>query len=338
MARRTSRKRTYSPRFTEPVPVTPGDILYLKCSGPITIKGEDRSDALFKGIGDIRWEREGQLVKVRFDGPITALVPRDARLQLDMDGPVKVRDVTAGVIQVLSMDGPLVLDGGATLHIRDADGPLNIANISGAVRIDEADGPINLKNIGGDITIGNADGPVTVRDCRGNIDVTTDGSAFLVLAGDLSQSVRLRVDGNVAVKTPSTTRMAGSVQADDRLIIELDQQAVNTSDETVILTRPEGDGPVVTVDIEADGDVYIGPNPPAAEASSGFHFMGLGALFGGKRRKKTTVSRTVVTPPPAKASAATSDDLAAEREMILRMVAEGKITAEEGHQLLEALE
>jgi polyhydroxyalkanoate synthesis regulator phasin len=37
-------------------------------------------------------------------------------------------------------------------------------------------------------------------------------------------------------------------------------------------------------------------------------------------------------------SVAIKDDTLAEREMILRMVAEGKITAEEGHQLLEALE
>jgi len=83
--------------------------------------------------------------------------------------------------------------------------------------------------------------------------------------------------------------------------------------------------------------VYIGPNPPAAEVNSGFHFLGLAGLFGRRRgRKSATVTRTVVTPPPEKSTPA--NDLAAEREMILRMVAEGIITAEEGNQLLEALE
>ncbi len=324
--------------FTETAPLKPGDILHLKCNGPINIEGDDRSDALFNGVGDLHWSREGQVVKVHFDGPISAAVPRDAHLRLDTDGPVKVRKVTEGEIEALSMDGPLTVEGGASLHVRNADGPLIVSRISGPVMVTNIDGPTTLKEIGGDVTVSNADGPVVIKRCDGDIDIATDGGAYLTLAGDVAQNVRLRVDGNAFLKVPASTRVAGRIQADGRISVELDGQSIQAENETITLPRPEGAQPVITVDLEADGDVYIGPNPPAAEANSGIHFMGLAGLFGRRRGKKQVkVTRTVATPPPAD-SAPPKDNLAAEREMILRMVAEGKITAEEGDQLLEALQ
>ena len=323
--------------FSETAPLNPGDILYLKCDGPTAIEGADRADAQFKGVGDLHWSREGQVVKVHFDGPISAAVPRDAHLRLNTDGPVKVRGVAAGEIEALSMDGPLTIEGGSSLHVRNADGPLTASRINGPVMIENIDGPTTLKEIGG-VTIGHADGPVVIKHGRGDIDVATDGGVYLTLTGDVAQNVRLRVNGDAFLQVPAAARVAGRIQADGRISIELDGQSIQAENETITLPRPEGAQPVITVDWEIDGDVYIGPNPPAAEAGSGFHFMGLARLFGrGKGKKQAKVTRSVVTPPPAD-SAPPQDDFAAEREMILRMVAEGKITAEEGDRLMEALQ
>ncbi len=129
-------KHTRSGRLNEPVPLNPGDILHIRCSGPITIRGADGPDALIKGVGDMRWSREGQQVSVRFSGPIKALVPRNIRLQLDLDGPVTIKEVTGGDIDVISANGPVTIDGGASLRVRDGDGPLNISNIDGQVTVE----------------------------------------------------------------------------------------------------------------------------------------------------------------------------------------------------------
>ncbi len=328
--------------FTETLPLHPDDTLFLKCSGPIKIMGIEGPNAIIKGIGDLQWRREGQMISARFEGPIKAMVPRDVRLQLDTEGPVTVRDVNAGDIEALSSDGPLNVLGAATLHVREADGALTVADIRGRVQIDETDGPATFRNIDGDIIVDEADGPITMQQCRGNIDVTNDGPIYLQLTGTLSQIVRLRADGSIFLKTPATTRMAGVIRAEHNIKIELDQQNVDANDDTITLARPAGDQPVISVDIRADGDVYIGPNPPANAETVPQHsgWRWLSAFIGGRRWVRP--ARTVTTPPPADGAASASppptDDIAAEREMILRMVAEGKITAEEAADLLEALE
>ncbi len=330
-------------RFSQTVPLNPDDILTLRCSGPISIRGRETADAFIKGFGEVSWTREGQQVTFHFDGPITAVIPRNARLRLDMDGPISVKEVSDGDIEVLSMDGPLTLQGAASLRVQDADGPLTISGVRGVVEIRQADGPVTLKQIGGNITIGQGDGPLTARDFQGDLQATMDGCAFLEVSGAFSQRLQLRIEGDVALKMPASAQVAGVIEADGNIIVELEQQRIETSHETITLTRPDGATPLISVAIKADGDVYIGPNPPVTSSTgSGFHFRGLGRFFGRRRGRRTTVSRVITTPPPATAPesepAPARDDFAVEREMILRMVAEGKLTAEEGNQLLEALE
>ncbi len=199
------------------------------------------------------------------------------------------------------------------------------------------DGPLTFTGVSGDITVEEADGPVTLKQCLGAVDVTTDGPVFLQLDGQSAQTVRLRVDGSAFIKVPASTTVAGVIVGDGRITVDLDQQHIETADDTVTLSLPEGTLPLLSVDIKADDDVYIGPNPPSVAANTGFHVNGLGwlgSIFGRKRGAART--RTVKT--PAASEPADAGDRSAEREMILRMVAEGKITAEEASQLLEALE
>jgi hypothetical protein len=95
---------------------------------------------------------------------------------------------------------------------------------------------------------------------------------------------------------------------------------------------------VVTLDIEAGGEVYIGPRPPTSPQPQYTKTTGRGWLA---RIFESLGATPAASPPPSAAAtpaARQAEDIAAEREVILRMVAEGKISAEEGYRLLEALE
>ena len=327
--------------LSESTPLNADQILMLVCKGPIGIKGRDGSDVIVRGQGEMTRTQDEKQVTIQLDGPISALVPRNARLRLDIDGPVSIKEVNDSDIEILSLDGPLTIRGAASLSIRDADGPLTIFDVRDAVTIEQVDGPITLSQIGGNITIDQGDGPLTARKFQGDLQASLDGNAFLDVTGQSSQRLTLRVDGDVVVKTPATTRMAGVVQADGDILIELAQQRIETRDETITLSQIDEAAPLVSVDIKADGNVYIGPNPPdAGRVSSGFHFLGLGRLLGRRRgRRKVKVQAAAApTAEPEGKSASKEDKFADERKIILRMVAEGKLTAEEGDQLLEALE
>lgn len=335
----TNRKRHRNRRarpVSRPLTLNQDETLVLTCDGPLSLKGIPGQEVIARGVAALDWQRDGQQVHVHADGPLTMEAPQSARLALEADGPINVKELIESDIEVLSLDGSLRISGGASVRISKADGPVNVAEIQGDVWVQELDGPSFFKNIGGDITITQADGPINVKNCRGDVDVSNEGGAFLRLAGDQSQNVRIRSDDNIYLKLPVTACIEGVIRADESITIELDQQSVRKPGATVTLTPPAGVDPIISVAIESNGEVYIGPNPPIPVSGSAFHQIGLGWLgriFGGR---KPSGSGDAAPPPFEPAS--TGEDSNEEQEMILRMVAEGKITAAEGDQLLEALQ
>ncbi len=306
--------------LSETLRLNPEDTLFLHCDGPIAIKGAPGNNAVIRGTGDLRWTRKERQIEAWLDGRLAVSVPRATPLRLQLDGPVSLKD-SAGSIEVLA-----------------ADGPLNVANVQGNLRIEAIDGPATLKNIGGDIAITQGDGPIFIKHCRGDVDVTSDDPIFVQLSGDKKQKIRIHSDEAVNIQLPAATAVAGRIKAGGHIKIELAQQTADSDENSITLTPATGLTPAVALNIEADGDVYVGPNPPDMSqpaSASGFRRMGvswLGTFFG---RQKGTSPRTVVTPPPEPESS--DDDLAAAQKVVLQMVAEGKISAEEGDKLLEAL-
>ncbi len=336
---KSNQKQKRSGLLSETLPLNPDDVLVLHCDGPVSIKGASGSDVSVKGTGDLAWHRDGRQIHAHCNGAINVAVPRDARVQMHLDGPIKITGIDRGEIEILSANGPVNLKGGASLRIYEADGAVDISDVRGPVTIDMVDGPTTFNDIHGDITVVQADGPVTIQGCGGNVDATCDRDVFIALTGSQPQNIRLRVDGSVYLKMPETAYITGTIAANGDITVALDNQQMQAKNDVIELLPPtEGAGAILSLDIKANEDVYVGPNPPDPSMSMGFHTLGLGwlsAIFGRRR----SASRTETPSPPAEQTESSSpNDTSTERKIILRMVAEGKITAEEGERLMEALE
>ncbi|HFQ95783.1 MAG TPA: hypothetical protein ENK30_04350 [Anaerolineae bacterium] len=325
--------------FAESIPLPSGHAVEVRCKGPLTIQPASDGQLGVMGVGQSRVEQTEDRVIVRGNGPVSIKAPENVVLSLNVHGPVKVATLPSVRLQVQNVTGPLIIDAIGDLSFDRITGPVIATDIRGDIQGRQIKGPITLKRGRGDIHIENAIGPLTVDAIAGDVDLTLRGDAFIHPTGDREQTVRIRSRDSVYLTLPADARVQGHVRAGEGVRVELDQGSM--TDAEVTLTPGEGEGPVITLDIEAEGEVYLGPNPPATAPQPEYtKTTGKGWLarifesLGGSEPRPTSQPR----PRPRSApSSAPKPGVSDEQAMILKMVAEGKITAEEADKLLEAL-
>ncbi|HEY53533.1 MAG TPA: hypothetical protein G4N94_08760, partial [Caldilineae bacterium] len=114
--RKRHRKRKARP-VSKPLTLSQDDTLVLTCNGPLSLKGIPGQEVIARGVAALDWQRDGQQVHVHADGPLTMAAPQSVRLALEADGPVNVKGLDESDIEVLSLDGSLRINGGASVRI-----------------------------------------------------------------------------------------------------------------------------------------------------------------------------------------------------------------------------
>ncbi len=306
--------------FRSQWPLKAGESVVLQVNGPLKVQGVDDDLVTINAVGQSQASKPAQW---RIQGPSAFDVPRWA--------PVEVLR-TAGPVSVVGLD--------SRLHISQVSGPVDVRGV------DEADvnglqGPLRLKGVRRAAVIREMRGALKVEGLPQTLQAENlHGTASLVAVGTpAGKRVVLHVRGAVALLVPAETRLHGRVQASSRLLVET---ADAPPDAEALEAAWEADDPsqALEVDIVAqgpDGRVYIGPQPPkdwvASQAPSWLQTL-LG-LLGGRGRKAETQTGGI---PSAESETEMADNMAEARQRVLRLVAEGKVTAEEAEQLLEALE
>lgn len=136
--------------------------------------------------------------RISFTGPVsdtgnwTAFfiihAPKDANLDLEArNGPIEVRDVS-GVIKVRAANGPVAIkDCAGVIEAHTTNGPIAFSGDRGEVRLNAQNGPIALK-LSGDAWNGSQ------LEAR-----TLNGPLFLTLAENFRSGIRLETSGHSPV-------------------------------------------------------------------------------------------------------------------------------------------
>ncbi len=326
--------------FAESVPLPSNPKIAIACNGPLTIQPAEERVMQASGVGKGRLTQEDERVAFDGHGPLSVKMPADAALTLQVRGPVKIGEMPELRVHARSVIGPVIIETLHTLQIDSVKGPLNATRIQGDVTGASVQGPITLEQVQGDVRIAKAAGPITVKKLMGDLELNLRGDAFIAPAGLKAQTLRIRGQDNVYLTLPASARVQGRIQAGQGVRVELDQLAASGDETNVTLTPAAGEGPIITLDIEVQGEAYVGPNPPAAPGPAYQKTVGRGWLariFESLGRGESPIPSSAQASESAPAATPSTEDLSQEKSMILRMVAEGKITAEEGDQLLEAL-
>ncbi len=302
------------------VPLTPETPLYLKANGPCKIEGYDGDVARLHGFGSVD-EKDGRWI---LQGPGKVEVPRWAQVHVDVfNGPSKVVGLSEGRLDVERMNGPFKAETVKVLRGETLNGPVVLQGVQDEVHLQNVHGPLRVEPCPRELIGDNVRGPVRIEakephGCR----------------------IVLRVKGPVVIRVPADVPLHGRVQATRGIQAEMDVAPITTeplSGGGFAVATWQSDDPsqALHLDIEAQGQVYIGPHGPTEWSTglpSGFEWVTrMARMFRGFGRGGPRAPRGRTPSKPAA-------DLHEARMQVLRMLAEGKITVEQAERLLKALE
>ncbi|MFN8470670.1 MAG: hypothetical protein U0822_00495 [Anaerolineae bacterium] len=287
-------------------------------------------------------------------------------MEIEQAGQVSI-DAVMGDLEVHSAGAVNIgrVNGSAELH---RVGPVRIEATMGDLEVHEAEGlslgqvfgDVELNHVGGDLTIGairgdaeiegvgnvqleKVSGDLVVRDVRGSVNAVVQGDISLHGLPS-AQSHTVRADGDVAVGLEPgpvvlNIQAHGSIRWDRSLGLTVQSDTRRQ----LVARLGEGGG---EINVNAHGDVVVYPaGEERGRRGRGRHGW---AMAGGS--EGTRVPPVPPTPPippippippmpamPFASPRRAAQNLAEERSVILGMLAEGKINAEQAARLLDAL-
>ncbi|MBU6336137.1 MAG: hypothetical protein KGS47_17240 [Chloroflexi bacterium] len=324
----------------------PNTILF-EVNGDLEIVGDEVDQAQVKG--DLR-------VKVRPDGGVLVSgggglvrVPRAAALHVAMcralrvsnlDGALHIarakHDVTLRDVAEVrgerldrGLDAERVRGAlnvqavGGGLRVREVDGSLNCRAVGGGAVVGAMRGAVHLENVGGNLTIEGEVGELHVGNVGGALgaaDATLTGSFTLNVGGSASLKIAPRADAEIEL------RAGGSVDC----MVTPDADAVFTLSDGSGRRKVRVGGGAGRVSIQCGGRAKVrGVEGEPLPSESGAD-----APRRGWFDRLIPPAPPIPSVPPAPPSGGPSGE---ERMMVLRMLADKKITVEQADKLLAAL-
>lgn len=285
-------------------------------------------------------------------------VPRGSSVDVDSgSGRVQVRD-TFGPVWVDCGSGGVDVArarGGVSLDV--GSGPVSVEETEGGVSVDSGSGSVVVRRIGGAVEVDGSSGPVSVSEVEGPVEVKTGSGTVRLnrIIGDVSVdsgsgSVKLDL---VRGRRVSVDTGSGSIEADFDVERSGDYD-FDTGSGRITLVVPDG----ASMAVEADS----GSGPIECELPLNVTHIGRTHLAGtvddasARVRADTSSGRIVIrrrsvpgfdadgdqdrprVPGRPRLTAERARLKAENRELVLKMVSEGKLSAEQGRSLLAALD
>ena len=142
--------------------------------------------------------REGDVVRIEVETP--DMNHRDWNSSWD-SGPALDLTVTVPAtipVEIEDSSGDLRVRGTAGLDIDDHSGGIEVADVTGALRVKDGSGEVEIQNVRGDVTIDDGSGEIDVRDVTGSVTVR-DGSGSISARG-VSGTVQVLRDGSGGIR------------------------------------------------------------------------------------------------------------------------------------------
>ncbi len=290
--------------------------VHLWANGPLSLTGTSGGGLLkVVGVGRRKIKVQGGVAQVRLWGPMQAQVPAGCTVRVKrVNGPLAAKGLESDLVLEV-VNGPVTGRGLAAVQIEQVRGPLSLREVHGEITGESPRGPLTLEDVRGAVRLTSpVRGALALRGVSGPVELTVHGSAHLSGPFAPGAEVRLRVQGEAWLNLPAE-------DADVHL-----RARVHGALHTPFAAAPTGDlweitlgQGAATVDLEVDGDLWVSQGEEAPEEVS-------------------EVPDWSTLWPVHEDESARSPAADEERLTVLRLLAQGKITAEQAQRLLEALE
>ena len=343
---------------TAQMELKPGAIVrVVSIGGDLRLTGGDarRLEAKAGRRGGLRVASRGESVELSCDSGCLIFLPSDCAVEVGtVGGDGRVTDLT-GRLKMATVAGDLRLQrlretsignvGGDVLAQR-VRGSFELSAVGGDARLEKIDGPVHLGSIGGDLR---------VIGLEGNLEAQVGGDARVSLATLPGTQSSLQAGGDVFCRVPQASSLHAELQARGDLRVEgagevtrgmgsaaltlgtgeAKLRAVAGGDLALIVTAhadPTDWAGTITAEVEAA--LYEAEADLDAELEDGT----VSAAGVGEQVRRALDRALRPASPREKEEAEAGSGVDRERQMILSMLAEKKITAEQAEALFRALE
>lgn len=265
----------------------------------------------------------------------------------DMSRAVTVGSV-GGDLKLRRLQDVVVENIGGDLLAQRMAGRFEVRNLGGDALLDRIEGEIRLGSVGGDLR---------VRSLTGSLEARVGGDAGLALSPLAGRPTSVRTGGDLTCRIPPEASVHARLSSRGELRIGVGGERKTEGDVTVVVL---GAGEA-QLELSAAGDLALlgSLEADAGDLADSIAFevdgalrdaqveidgeLGPGAFAGGDigEQVRQALDRALRPGAPGRAGEARVDagaDSGAERALVLKMIAEGKISAAEGEALFRALE
>ncbi len=336
----------------------PGTIVrVLTVGGDLRLTGGDarRLEAKAGRRGGLRVTSHGEAVELTCESGCLIFLPSDCAVEVGtVGGDGRVTDLT-GPLKIATVSGDLRLQrlrevsignvGGDVLAQR-VRGPCDLRVVGGDVRLEKIEGRVQLGSIGGDLR---------VIGLEGSLEAQVGGDARVSLATPPGSRSSLQAGGDIYCRVPPGSSLHAELEARGDVRVEgagevtrgrrsatltlgageASLRAVAGGDLALVVTAhadPTGWAGAVTAEVEAA--LYEAEADLDAELEEGT----VSPTGVGEQVRRALDRALRPAPPREKEEAEPSPGIDRERQMILSMLADKRITAEQAEALFRALE
>jgi hypothetical protein len=329
----------------------------LSIEGDLRLTGADspRLEAQAGRRGGLRVATKADGVELTCDGGCLVFLPADCRVEIGhIAGDGRVTDLT-GALKVGEVEGDLRLRRLGPVTLGRVRGDLLAQRIRGELSADSAGGDARLEKLEGDLHLGTIAGDLRITALEGSLQAKVSGDASVSFAPRLGSRSALEADGDVKVRVPLGASLHAELRAEGDLRVEASGSRV-PGDRSMTVTLKDGQAELTVAaggDLAFEETAHADPSDLAgaitaqveaalyeAEADLDTDLGDQGSLATAvtdqvRRALDRALRRDREEMAPATEAAA---DPERERQMILTMLAEHRITAEQAEALFRAME
>jgi hypothetical protein len=336
---------------TAQLDVKPGSFVRItSIQGDLRLTGCDvsRVEAQAGRRGGLHATAHGETIELTCSSGCLVFLPPDCPVEIvEVTGDARVTDLRTAV-SLGSIGGDLRLRRLASVTVGKVRGDLLAQRISAGLTVEDAGGDVRLNQIAGEVHLGTVAGDLAGSALEGSLLARVRGDAAITLEPRAGSTSLLRVDGDAAVRVPTEASAVVELTAAGDLSVS-SGGLTRSSDRSASLTLGAGEARLT---VEAGGDLAFSGSEriPGADLASVITAQVEAALAeveaeldvdldsrvsGVGEEVRRAVERAFRPRPESRAPEQPGEP---EREMILRMLSDGRITAAQAESLFRALE
>lgn len=339
--------------------------------GDLSLVGWEGDDILLKGDDDeMKFSQNGGQVNISCEDDLSLRVPKAASVFINnISGDASIRGVMGG-IELKEIEGDLSIRDVDSVAIDTIQSDFSLRGAKGHLSVKSAHSDVSIRDVDGNVSLDSVADDLALRDVRGNVSANVAEDVVLYLNPQAGNTYSVTAGDDILLVMPPKANATLTLNADE---IDIEWKGVANDEDATTRVVTLGDGSA-SVTLNAGGDIRVTHQSNAGETAEDFgNFAGIGLDWSGfgerisrqveqathraakkveeaARRMDRVAGRRGVpkvnvgggrwnwdlsskgVPMPPKPQA--SDE---ERLVILKMLQDKKITAEEAEKLLVSL-